>query len=63
MMPGDGDLLVATGRLTFADTVSQLRDRELSGPAEAVAMALTGRRAALGDLDGPGRAVLAARLS
>jgi hypothetical protein len=36
---------------------------ELTGTSEAVAMALTGRRAALGDVQGPGRAVLAGRLS
>jgi uncharacterized protein (TIGR03083 family) len=35
----------------------------LAGPAEALMMALTGRRAALADLDGPGVRVLAARLS
>jgi uncharacterized protein (TIGR03083 family) len=34
----------------------------LAGPAEALMMALTGRRAALADLDGPGVRVLAARL-
>ena len=34
----------------------------VSGPAEAVGMAVTGRRAALADLDGPGVAQLAARL-
>ncbi len=36
---------------------------ELEGTSEAIAMALTGRSSALGDLDGPGRAVLAKRLS
>lgn len=36
---------------------------EVTGPAEAVAMALTGRRVALDDLDGPGRDLLARRLS
>lgn len=34
----------------------------LAGPAEALAMALTGRGVALEDLTGPGRAVLAGRL-
>ncbi|MGY1714725.1 maleylpyruvate isomerase family mycothiol-dependent enzyme [Geodermatophilus sp. SYSU D01106] len=34
----------------------------VSGTVEALAMALTGRRAALVDLDGPGREVLARRL-
>ncbi|MGK5684800.1 maleylpyruvate isomerase family mycothiol-dependent enzyme [Actinoplanes sp. URMC 104] len=34
----------------------------LSGPAEALMMALTGRRTVLGELDGPGVRVLAARL-
>jgi len=34
----------------------------LAGPAEALMMALTGRRAALADLDGPGVRVLASRL-
>jgi uncharacterized protein (TIGR03083 family) len=38
------------------------RGDELTGPAEAIAMALTGRSAALEDLDGSGRAVLAQRL-
>ena len=37
--------------------------KELEGASEAIAMALTGRSAALVDLDGPGRAVLAERLS
>ena len=39
------------------------RGEDLAGPAEAIAMALTGRSAALDDVDGPGRAVLAERLS
>ena len=36
---------------------------ELVGKSEAIAMALTGRPEALNDLDGPGLAVLAERLS
>jgi hypothetical protein len=36
---------------------------EVSGPGEAVMMALAGRRVALADLDGPGRAILAERLA
>lgn len=35
---------------------------ELTGPAEAVLMAITGRRSAIGELSGPGRQVLARRL-
>lgn len=35
---------------------------EVSGTSEALAMAVTGRRAALGDLAGPGRDVLGARI-
>lgn len=35
---------------------------ELTGPAEAILMAVTGRSSALGELDGPGVPVLAARL-
>lgn len=35
---------------------------EVSGPGEALLMAMTGRRAALEDLDGPGKATLAQRL-
>ncbi|WP_249997629.1 maleylpyruvate isomerase family mycothiol-dependent enzyme [Actinoplanes sp. M2I2] len=34
----------------------------VTGPAEALMMALTGRRAVLGELDGPGVRVLAARI-
>jgi uncharacterized protein (TIGR03083 family) len=34
----------------------------VTGPAEAIMMAMTGRRVALSDLDGPGVRVLAARL-
>ena len=37
--------------------------KELVGRSEAIAMALTGRQVALNDLDGPGLAVLAERLS
>lgn len=39
------------------------RGPELTGPAEAVLMAITGRRSAVGELAGPGRQVLAARLA
>lgn len=35
---------------------------QVSGPGEALLMAMSGRPAALADLDGPGRATLAARL-
>lgn len=35
---------------------------EVSGPGEALLMTMSGRRAALADLTGPGRATLAARL-
>ncbi|OBE96181.1 maleylpyruvate isomerase family mycothiol-dependent enzyme [Mycobacterium sp. 852002-10029_SCH5224772] len=35
---------------------------EVTGPGEALLMAMSGRPAALADLDGPGRATLAARL-
>ena len=35
---------------------------EVRGPGEALLMAMSGRRAALGDLTGPGHATLAARL-
>jgi uncharacterized protein (TIGR03083 family) len=35
---------------------------EVRGPAEAVLMAMAGRRAALADLDGPGKAKLAERM-
>ncbi len=35
---------------------------EVTGPGEALLMAMTGRRAALADLSGPGRAMLAARM-
>jgi uncharacterized protein (TIGR03083 family) len=35
---------------------------EVTGPGEALLMAMTGRRAALADLTGPGHATLAARL-
>ena len=35
---------------------------EVTGPGEALLMAMAGRPAALADLDGPGRATLAARL-
>lgn len=37
--------------------------RDLTGPAEAILMAVTGRASALGELDGPGVPVLAARLA
>jgi uncharacterized protein (TIGR03083 family) len=36
---------------------------EVTGPGEALIMAMNGRAAALGDLDGPGHATLTARLS
>lgn len=39
------------------------RGAEITGPGEALMMAMAGRSAALGELDGPGRAILAARLS
>lgn len=35
---------------------------EVTGPGEALLMAMSGRPAALADLDGPGHATLAARL-
>jgi uncharacterized protein (TIGR03083 family) len=38
------------------------RGPEVSGPGEALLMAMAGRRAALADLSGPGHATLAARL-
>jgi uncharacterized protein (TIGR03083 family) len=38
------------------------RGPEVTGPGEALLMAMTGRPAALADLTGPGRATLAARL-
>ena len=38
------------------------RGPELTGTGEALLMVMAGRRAALADLDGPGRATLAARL-
>lgn len=34
----------------------------MTGPGEALLMAMSGRPAALADLDGPGHATLAARL-
>lgn len=36
---------------------------EITGPAEALLMAITGRRSALGELAGPGQPVLASRLA
>jgi uncharacterized protein (TIGR03083 family) len=36
---------------------------EVTGPAEAVLMAVTGRASALGELSGPGRPVLAGRIA
>jgi uncharacterized protein (TIGR03083 family) len=39
------------------------RGPEVSGPGEALLMAMAGRPAAVADLAGPGRATLAARLS
>ncbi|UCZ63329.1 maleylpyruvate isomerase family mycothiol-dependent enzyme [Mycolicibacterium phocaicum] len=36
---------------------------EVTGPAEAMLMAITGRRSALGELAGPGQRVLAGRLA
>jgi uncharacterized protein (TIGR03083 family) len=36
---------------------------EVTGPAEAVLMAITGRRCAIGELTGPGQPVLAGRLA
>lgn len=39
------------------------RGPELTGPAEAVLMAITGRRSAIGELAGPGQPVLAGRLT
>jgi hypothetical protein len=35
---------------------------EVAGPSEALALAMAGRRVALAELDGDGRAVLARRL-
>lgn len=39
------------------------RGPELTGPAEALLMAVAGRRSAIGELAGPGQSVLAARLT
>ncbi|SKM39416.1 DinB family protein [Mycobacteroides abscessus subsp. abscessus] len=51
-------------RLTPTDLDwSHGRGPELTGPAEAVLMAITGRRSAVGDLAGPGQQVLADRLA
>ena len=51
-------------RLTTTDLdFSHGRGPELSGPAEAVLMAITGRRSAIGELAGPGQPVLAGRLT
>lgn len=36
---------------------------ELTGPAEAMLMAITGRRSAIGELAGPGQRVVAGRLA
>ncbi|MEO8829948.1 DinB family protein, partial [Lapillicoccus sp.] len=36
---------------------------ELTGPAESILMAITGRRSAIGELAGPGQPVLAGRLA
>lgn len=51
-------------RLTPTDLDwSHGRGPELTGPAEAVLMAITGRRSAVGELSGPGQQVLARRLA
>lgn len=51
-------------RLTPTDLDwSHGRGPELTGPAEAVLMAITGRRSAIGELAGPGQQVLARRLA
>lgn len=51
-------------RLTPTDLDwSHGRGPELTGPAEALLMAITGRRSAIGELSGPGRQVLARRLA
>lgn len=50
-------------RLRATDTDwSHGRGPEVTGPGEALLMAMTGRRAALPDLSGPGQATLARRL-
>jgi hypothetical protein len=36
---------------------------EITGPAEAVLMAVAGRRSAVGELAGPGQPILASRLA
>ena len=51
-------------RLTAADLDwSHGSGPELTGPAEAVLMAVAGRRSALGELAGPGQQILARRLA
>jgi uncharacterized protein (TIGR03083 family) len=51
-------------RLTPTDLVwSHGSGPEVTGPAEAVLMAITGRRSAIGELAGPGQPVLAGRLA
>jgi len=58
---GGAKELVARVRLTAADTdVSLGQGPDVSGPALSLLLAVSGRRAALGDLEGPGVAALAA---
>ncbi|MGY1592933.1 maleylpyruvate isomerase family mycothiol-dependent enzyme [Geodermatophilus sp. SYSU D00708] len=58
---GGAKELVARVRLTAADTdVSLGQGPAVSGPALSLLLAVSGRRAALGDLEGPGVAALAA---
>lgn len=61
--------LVPRGRLDGLELVATDADwrngggAPLTGPVEALGMAACGRRAALADLSGPGRAILASRLT
>ena len=58
---GGAKELVARLRLTAADTDVYIgAGAEVSGPALSLLLAISGRRVALDDLDGPGVAVLAA---
>jgi uncharacterized protein (TIGR03083 family) len=66
---GVAPALVPPGRLAGLDLIATDTDwrsgagAQVTGPAEAIGMAACGRPAGLADLQGPGRAVLASRIS
>lgn len=54
---------MATAERTDLADLLDGKELELTGPAEAVLMVVSGRQSAIGELAGPGQQVLARRLA